>query len=169
MRIARALVLIGLIVEGRSPAPWMISRRRCGDGGVSIGPYPEISLSEARAKHMELRKRDVVDKADPLAERRAARQAAAGLQAVQHAPSGGGLSRGIACVPCAAAVEPSLTPGRCLDARPRRRSPIIIAGYLLTQSTPKVCFREIDDLVASTVDDRLHHVEGEALRHLQGN
>jgi len=21
-------------VEGRSPAPWMISRRRCGDGGV---------------------------------------------------------------------------------------------------------------------------------------
>jgi integrase len=40
----------------------------------SIGPYPEVSLNEAREKHAELRKRVVVDKADPLALRRAAKE-----------------------------------------------------------------------------------------------
>src|SRR5208282_2896804 len=34
MRIARALALIGRIVEGRSPSPGIISRRRWGDEGV---------------------------------------------------------------------------------------------------------------------------------------
>jgi hypothetical protein len=30
---ARASVLIGSIAQDRSPSPWMISRRRWGDGG----------------------------------------------------------------------------------------------------------------------------------------
>jgi integrase len=38
---------------------------------MSIGPFPEISLAQARAKHMELRRQVIVDKLDPLAERRA--------------------------------------------------------------------------------------------------
>lgn len=53
-----------------------LSRRRQG-ARVLHGPYPEVSLTEARAKHTELRKRVVVDKTDPLAERHAARQAIA--------------------------------------------------------------------------------------------
>jgi integrase len=40
---------------------------------LSIGPFPEVSLIEARLKHAELRKRVVVDKADPLAEKQAAK------------------------------------------------------------------------------------------------
>ena len=59
-------------------AYWVYRYRLGGrEREFSIGPYPEVSLIEARAKHTELRKRVVVDKADPLAERRAARQAAA--------------------------------------------------------------------------------------------
>ncbi len=63
---------------GGDKAYWVYRYRAGGrEREFSIGPYPEVSLTEARAKHMELRKRVVVDKADPLAERRAARQAAA--------------------------------------------------------------------------------------------
>ena len=63
---------------GGDKAYWVYRYRVGGrEREFSIGPYPEVSLTEARAKHMELRKRVVVDKADPLAERRAARQAAA--------------------------------------------------------------------------------------------
>jgi integrase len=40
---------------------------------MSVGPYPELGLIEARAKHAELRKKVVVDGADPLAERQAKR------------------------------------------------------------------------------------------------
>jgi integrase len=63
----------------RGDKAYWVYRYRLGgrEREFSIGPYPEVSLSEARAKHMELRKRVVVDKVDPLAERRAARQAAA--------------------------------------------------------------------------------------------
>jgi integrase len=39
---------------------------------LSLGPYPELTLPEARAKHAALRKRVVVDKVDVLAEKRAA-------------------------------------------------------------------------------------------------
>jgi Arm DNA-binding domain len=62
---------------GGDKAYWVY--RYCVGGrerAFSIGPYPEVSLAEARAKHTELRKRVVVDKTDPLAERRAARQVA---------------------------------------------------------------------------------------------
>jgi hypothetical protein len=36
---------------------------------MSLGPYPELSLAEARMKHMALRKAVIVDRIDPLAER----------------------------------------------------------------------------------------------------
>jgi integrase len=42
---------------------------------VSIGPYNECSLAEARKKHAELRKLVVVDKIDPLAEKQAVKEA----------------------------------------------------------------------------------------------
>jgi integrase len=42
---------------------------------ISIGPYPEVSLPDARAQHTALRKRVVADKADPLAEKRAGKLA----------------------------------------------------------------------------------------------
>jgi integrase len=42
---------------------------------MSLGPYPELSLIEARAKHAAVRKAVVVDKADPLADRVAAKVA----------------------------------------------------------------------------------------------
>jgi integrase len=44
---------------------------------VSIGPYPEVSLADARAKHAALRKIVVSDKRDPLADKRAAKAAVA--------------------------------------------------------------------------------------------
>jgi hypothetical protein len=47
------------------------------DREMSLGPFPELSLAEARAKHVAARKAVVVDKADPLADRRAAKAAAA--------------------------------------------------------------------------------------------
>ena len=43
---------------------------------MSLGPYPELSLEEARKKHMTLRTAVKVDKADPLANRRADKAAA---------------------------------------------------------------------------------------------
>src|SRR5271163_2612623 len=62
---------------GGDKAYWIYRYRVGGrDREFSIGPYPEVSLIEARAKHTELRKRVVVDKTDPLAERQAARQVA---------------------------------------------------------------------------------------------
>ena len=44
---------------------------------MSLGPYPEVSLAEARARHAAARKTVVVDKLDPLAEKRAAKDAGA--------------------------------------------------------------------------------------------
>ena len=44
----------------------------------SLGPYPELSLAEAREKHAALRKSVVVDRADPLAEKHAAARRCAG-------------------------------------------------------------------------------------------
>ena len=43
---------------------------------ISIGPYPEVSLAEARIKHAALRKTVVSDKRDPVAEKRAAKVSA---------------------------------------------------------------------------------------------
>jgi integrase len=41
---------------------------------MSLGPYPELTLAEARAKHADLRKQVVIDKADLIAERDAAKR-----------------------------------------------------------------------------------------------
>ena len=43
---------------------------------ISIGPYPEVSLAEARIKHAAFRKTVVSDKRDPVAEKRAAKVSA---------------------------------------------------------------------------------------------
>jgi hypothetical protein len=60
---------------GGAKAYWVYRYRVEGrEREYSIGPYPEVSLADARSKHAELRRSVIVDKADPLAERRAARQ-----------------------------------------------------------------------------------------------
>jgi len=63
---------------GLDRAYWVFRYRTGGkEREMSLGPYPELSLIEARAKHAAARKAVVVDKADPLAERRADKAAAA--------------------------------------------------------------------------------------------
>jgi integrase len=65
-------------VIGLNRAYWVYRYRVGGkEREMSLGPYPELSLSEARLKHVAARKAVVVDKADPLAKRRADRAAAA--------------------------------------------------------------------------------------------
>src|SRR6516164_8562589 len=64
-------------VEGGGKAYW-VYRYQGADGKrrrMSLGPYPELGPTEARAKHAELRARVIAGKADPLAEKRAAKQA----------------------------------------------------------------------------------------------
>jgi integrase len=79
---------------GLDRAYWVYRYRSAATGGkdreFSIGPYPEVTLVEARAKHAELRKRVVVDHADPLAERRA--QRASVLAPTASTPTFGQLS-----------------------------------------------------------------------------
>jgi integrase len=59
---------------GLGRAYWVFRYRAHGkEREMSLGPYPELSLSEAREKHVAARKAVVVDKADPLAERRDAK------------------------------------------------------------------------------------------------
>ncbi len=63
---------------GERKAYWTFRYRIAGkEREISIGPYPEVSLAEARIKHAGLRKIVVVDKRDPLAEKRAAKAVAA--------------------------------------------------------------------------------------------
>jgi integrase len=54
----------------RSPDPTAGGKER----EMSLGPYPEVSLVEARIRHAELRKQVIVDRVDPSAEKRAARE-----------------------------------------------------------------------------------------------
>ena len=56
--------------------------QRVRRGGRSLGPYPEVSLGEARARHTAARKAVIVDHADPLASKRAAKEAGAAKAAV---------------------------------------------------------------------------------------
>jgi integrase len=66
---------------GLDRAYWTFRYRSAATGHkdreLSIGPYPEISLHEARSRHADLRKRVKEDKVDPLAEKRAAKTSAA--------------------------------------------------------------------------------------------
>ena len=68
-------------VAASTSAPWArakpissftVAGRERGD---ELGVFPELSLAEAREKHAELRKRVKVDKADPIAQKRAAKTA----------------------------------------------------------------------------------------------
>jgi hypothetical protein len=58
-----------VIGEGKS---YWIYRYRVGgkEREASLGPFPELTLAEAREKHAAMRKSVVVDKTDPLAEKR---------------------------------------------------------------------------------------------------
>jgi integrase len=63
---------------GSGKAYWAYRFRVDGrEREMSIGPFPEVSLAQARAKHMELRRQVIVDKLDPLAERLAVKTARA--------------------------------------------------------------------------------------------
>jgi integrase len=55
---------------------------------TSLGPFPELTLAEAREKHAAMRKSVVVDKTDPLAEKRGAKI----MQAVNAVPTFGGMA-----------------------------------------------------------------------------
>jgi integrase len=54
----------------RSPDPENKGKER----ELSLGPFPELGVLEARAKHIAMRMRVVNDKVDPLGEKRAAKQ-----------------------------------------------------------------------------------------------
>jgi integrase len=56
---------------------YFVYRYRIGgrERETSLGPFPELTLAEAREKHAALRKRVKVDKADPVADRKAAAKA----------------------------------------------------------------------------------------------
>jgi integrase len=63
---------------GDNKAYWVFRYRIGGkEREKSIGPYPEVSLSEARIKHAALRARVLNDKIDPVGEKRAAKAARA--------------------------------------------------------------------------------------------
>ena len=63
---------------GDNKAYWVFTYRIGGkEREKSIGPYPEVSLSEARIKHAALRARVLNDKIDPVGEKRAAKAARA--------------------------------------------------------------------------------------------
>jgi integrase len=63
---------------GQSRAYWVYRYHAGGkEREMSLGPYPELSLSEAREKHIAERKAVRVDKTDPLARRRADKAAVA--------------------------------------------------------------------------------------------
>jgi integrase len=60
------------IGEGR--AYWCYRYRIGGkEREISIGPFPEVSLEQARAEHVKLRNRVVNDRGDPLADKQAGR------------------------------------------------------------------------------------------------
>ena len=69
---------------------YFVYRYRVGgrERETSLGPFPELTLAEAREKHAALRKRVVVDRADPLAEKRGAKI----MQAVNAVPTFGGMA-----------------------------------------------------------------------------
>jgi integrase len=62
---------------GLGRAYWVYRYRVNGrEREMSLGPYPELSLKQAREKHASIRNKVLVDKSDPLALKRAAKAAA---------------------------------------------------------------------------------------------
>jgi Arm DNA-binding domain len=76
-----------VIGEGKA---YFVYRYRVGgkEREASLGPFPELTLAEAREKHAALRKRVVVDRADPLAEKHGAKT----MQAVKAVPTFGDMA-----------------------------------------------------------------------------
>jgi integrase len=75
---------------GLARAYWVYRYRAGGkEREMSLGPYPELSLEKAREKHVAERKAVVVDKADPLADRRAAKAAKAAAVVMANTPTFG--------------------------------------------------------------------------------
>ena len=61
---------------------WVYRYRLAGkEREISIGPYPEVSLADARVKHAAHRNSVVVHKRDPLADKRAAKASASNASA----------------------------------------------------------------------------------------
>ncbi|WP_206389806.1 Arm DNA-binding domain-containing protein, partial [Amnimonas aquatica] len=64
-----------LYVSATGSRTWRLAYRVAGKPQtMSLGPYPEVSLSEARAKRDEAKKA-LIDGKDPMAPRRISRQA----------------------------------------------------------------------------------------------
>jgi integrase len=76
-----------VIGEGKA---YFVYRYRVGgkEREASLGPFPELTLAEAREKHAALRKSVVVDRADPLAEKRGAKT----MRAVKAVPTFGDMA-----------------------------------------------------------------------------
>jgi hypothetical protein len=67
-------------VIGKGRSYWTYRYRVNGvERETSIGPYPEITVDEARDRHAALRKLVRTDKVDPLARKRAAKSTDAAL------------------------------------------------------------------------------------------
>ena len=76
-------------VLGDAKAYWVYRYRIGGkERETSLGPYPELSLADARVRHDDLRKRVVTGKADPIAEKRAAKN----VQAATAVPTFGDIA-----------------------------------------------------------------------------
>src|ERR1700761_2208503 len=73
-----------VIGEGKA---YFVYRYRVGAGEreTSLGPFPELTLAEAREKHAAMRKGVIVDRADPLVEKRGPKI----VQAVKAVPTFG--------------------------------------------------------------------------------
>ena len=70
-------------VIGKGKCYWVFRYRLAGrEREASLGPYPELTLEQAREKHADLRKQVKVDKVDPLAKRQAAKSGLAASGAV---------------------------------------------------------------------------------------
>jgi hypothetical protein len=76
-----------VIGEGKA---YFVYRYRVGgkEREASLGPFPELTLAEAREKHAAMRKRVVVDRADPLPDKRGAKS----VQAVTAVPTFGDMA-----------------------------------------------------------------------------
>jgi Arm DNA-binding domain len=77
-------------VIGKGRCYWTYRYRVGGkEREASLGPFPELTLAEAREKHAALRKSVVVHRADPLAEKRGAKT----MQAVNVVPTFGDMAQ----------------------------------------------------------------------------
>ena len=109
---------------------YFVYRYRVGgkERETSLGPFPELTLAEAREKHADLRKSVVVDKADPLADKRAAKTVPRGAAVPTFGDDGRRLRRDArsdvaqceASLPVAADADRLLRPDPAEAGRPDR-------------------------------------------------